>query len=295
VPSDLAYTVSNAHPSSNKDSEKGLEAFFYTCLEAGPANCSFAGASTTTAELRTRYEAIDAKLKAKPIPVEGSPKAFDWSMFRTFLSTALHTAPYFPVLGGVLAEAEFGQAFGWIPYVVFNVTMVPPPALEPTLDESATPEGILTGVCLDEAHHLESISQFLPYYSSMVAAAPAVAPIFADWRLVCSKWKIDPVNKISPSLLTKKVATSGQFVIINNIADPACSIDGAKSVADRFSPSVIVKNIAAGHTTFAASSPCLFSTIFQYFVLGLVPPPGSECTGIDPQFAPFGLQLPSNF
>jgi hypothetical protein len=293
VPSELAYTVSSANPLTIKDAEKSLDAFFYTCLHAGPANCSFAGASTTTAELKARYLAIDESLKTHPIPVAGSPKPFDWSVWRNFLSLALHSGPYFPVLGGVLAEAEIGMALGWIPYVMFNITLVPPPPL-PLTDLSTPFEGTLSGVCIDEKHHLHSKSQFVNYYNEMVAAAPSVAFLFSDWRLVCSKWKIDPANRF-PKDVKDKVSTSGGFLLVNNVGDPSCSLDGAKLMAERFSPSYLVKNNAVGHTTFSASGPCLFATVYQFFVLGITPAAGANCSEIDPTMAPFGLQLPADF
>ena len=293
MPSDLAYTVTTAQPVENKDSTKALEAFFYTCLHAGPTNCSFAGTSSTTAELRARFDAVDTALKTHPIPVDGSPVPFTWSIFRTFLSIALHTAPYFPVLGGVLAEAEMGGAVGWIPYAMFNVTLVPP-APRPFLDETAPLDGVLSGVCIDaqQGHH-GAAGNFDAYLAGMFAAAPAVAPLFADWRLVCSKWAFETENKFPLGHLGQPVKTNGSILVVNNVADPACSLEGAESVVDRFSPSYLVKNNAAGHTTFTASGPCLFGYIYQFFVLGMTPAPGSECAEIDPKLAPFGLQLPA--
>jgi hypothetical protein len=152
-------------------------------------------------------------------------------------------------------------------------------------------EGIVSGVCIDERFHLGTLEQFSQYYQEMVDAGPTAAPIFSDYRLVCSKWKINPVN-IYPGGLAE-VATSGQIVLINNVADPASSLASAQVIAGRFTGSVLVKNIAAGHTTFFSSSQCLFTTMSMFFTAGVTPSVGSTCSNV--KDAPFNVQLPADF
>ncbi|KAK1964587.1 hypothetical protein LY78DRAFT_714220 [Colletotrichum sublineola] len=295
APSSLAYTVTTAQPSQIKDAERGLDAFFYTCLKAPAGNCSFAGTSTTTAELRGRYNALEAKLKTNALSVNGTNKKFDWSALHTFLTTALHGPGWFPVLGGVFSEVEAGLAGGWIGYVTTSVLNQPPAPL-PLLTEDAPFEGILAGVCTDERRHLKgNKDDFKSYFKSMTEAAPSVASIFSEWRLVCSKWKIDPVNMLDDedSAFRGPVKTQGKFVVVNGIADPASSVEGAKGVAARFSPSVLIKTLAAGHTSFTATSNRLFGVFYTFFVLGQMPAEGTTCGDL---FAPpFGVQLPSGF
>ncbi|KAK2039439.1 hypothetical protein LZ31DRAFT_587751 [Colletotrichum somersetense] len=202
--SSLAYSVTTAQPSQIKDAERGLDAFFYTCLKAPVGNCSFAGPSTTIADLRSRYNALEAKLKTNALTVKGTDKK---------------TPPF---------------------------------------------EGILAGVCTDERRHLKgNRDEFKWYFKSITEAAPSVAAIYSEWRLVCSKWKIDPVDVLEDQ-------------------------DGA-----RFSPSVLVKTLAAGHTSFTSISNRLFGVFYTFFVLGQMPAEGTTCGDL---FAPpFGVQLPSGF
>ncbi|GKT52506.1 uncharacterized protein ColSpa_12687 [Colletotrichum spaethianum] len=286
APSSLAYTVTSAQPSQIKDAERGLEAFFYTCLKAPVGNCSFAGSSTTTAELRTRYSALEKKLKTSPLSVAGTDKKFDWSALHTFLTTALHGPGWFPVLGGVFSEVEAGAAGGWTGYVMTSVLNQPPAPL-PLLTEDPPFEGIVAGVCTDEGRHLKGKDDFKSYFKSMTDGAPSVAPIFSEWRLVCSNWKIDPVNRLEDTS-GGPVKTQGKFVVLNGVGDPASSLEGPRA-SRRGSR----RDLAAGHTSFTASSNCLFGVFYSFFVLGQMPAEGTTCGDV---FAPpFGVQLPSGF
>jgi pimeloyl-ACP methyl ester carboxylesterase len=300
VPTHLAYTETSAQPIQLKNADRALEAFFYTCLQA--PNCVFKGNSTTTAELRARYDAVDAGLKKKSLKVPGL-RDFDWSILHRFLVIALQGPGWFSVLGGVLAEAEAGQPAGWIPYLLTQGPIgTPPPPRFPQLVEAAPVEGILAGVAIDEKNHIKDNNNFRHYLDGMLAAAPTVASVFAEWRLVGQKWLIETRNPFpgtfAPVDLT---ATGGQIVLHNNVADPAASLDSAASIAAKFTPSVIVKSAAAGHTMFTALSDCLFGIMYLFFVNGVVPDgQAPACTGI--QNPPFsepggfsGVQLPATF
>lgn len=256
------------------------------------SDCALKGGSTTTAELRDRYEVVDAALKAKPLPVPNSPIKFDWSALHSLLSLSEHNPAFFPVLGGVLAELEAKSPLGWIPYAL-TVLSAPPPPL-PLLDESAPFEGILSGVAIDEASHIKNNNDFRHYLQDMLDAAPSVGSIFAEWRLIGQKWSIETINRYSGNFVPVNVsATNGKFVIVNNVADPAASMVSAENVAGSFTPSGLVKNIAAGHTSFVALSDCLFGVMYQLFVLDILPAPGSSCENI--YAPPFGIQLPLTF
>lgn len=277
-----------------KDAERGLEAFFYTCLKAGSATCAFAGSSDTTKSLRARYDSIDAKLKKQPITVAaGQAKKFDWSALHNLVSIALHGPGLFPLLAGVLAETESGKPGQAITYAMTSVLNAAPEPL-PLLTENPAFEGILAGACLDESRHVKNEKEFQAYFKAMTDAAPSVAPIFAEWRLVCSKWKIDPVNKLLDDVSGRPVKTQGKIVVLNGVGDPASSVDSARAIAARFSAGVFVKNLAAGHTSFAAASNCLFGLFYTFFVLGMMPAEGHTCGDI---FAPaFGsVQIPATF
>ncbi|KAF4834554.1 putative hydrolase [Colletotrichum tropicale] len=291
TPSSLAYTVTQAQPSQIKDAERGLEAFFYTCINSAPGTCAFANTSKTTAAIRARYTALETKLKSKPLSIPGSDSKFDWSALHTFTTTALHAPSWFPVLAGVFAEVENGRAGAAIAGAVSSSLAVPPAPL-PLLTEEAPFEGILSGVCIDECQRIKNTNDFKAYLKNMVTAAPSVAPIFADWRLVCSKWEIDPANRL-PDVSSEPVRTQGKIVVLNGVGDPASSVEGAKSVAARFSPSVFVRNLAPGHTSFVAASNCLFGLFYTFFVLGQMPAEGYTCGDV---FAPaFGVQIPAGF
>lgn len=187
----MAYDSSFAQVEGTKDAEKGLDAFFYLCFTAGKANCAFLGNSTTTQQLKKRYQKIDDSLRTKPLAVQGF-KPFDYSSLHRFLNVALHEASWFPFLAGVLGEVESGQAAGWIQAAQSAISS--PPAKLPLLDSSPAFEALVTGVCLDERNHVRSLREFINYLARMLAKLPSIGAIFADFRLTCMEWRIRPVN-----------------------------------------------------------------------------------------------------
>jgi hypothetical protein len=295
----LALTTTTGVISQIQDSSKALQAFFYTCLQAGKSVCAFAASSTTTAQLSSRYAALDESLKKRSLKVTGFPDGFDWSHLHSLVSAALHSpSELFPLLSDVLTEAENKKPQTAIPFVLANlVTGSPQPTLAETLAGTGTHwEGILSGVAIDGATKLKTDNDYRHYRDDLLAAVPTTGPVFASWRLAQMYWQIETINR-APANLTSGVvnlsAGGGKVVVMANVADPAASIAAAESVASKFSPSVIIKNLGAGHTSFQTLNGCFFGIIYQLFVLDLLPDPSNPCDGL---FAPpFGVQLPPNF
>lgn len=296
APADLAYSATTAQSSEVADSNRALDAFFYTCLNAPADNpCNFTGNSTTPAEMQARYRYVDASLRANlgGIAVPGVERKFDWSALQYVVSIALHAPGYFGTLGGVLSEIESGQAAGWIPYVMGSLLYQAPAAL-PLVDENAPFDGILAGVCTDAGSPLRAGADLDAYLAQLRTAAPAVASIFADWALVCSQWGVETVNRYNGSLGPTDVAGSGgKVVVVNNIGDPASSLKGARSVRDSLQGAVLVETLAAGHTSFVSASGCFYKVVNELFVLGTMPEDGLKCSDIFTP--PFGVQLPTTF
>ncbi|TEA12727.1 hypothetical protein C8034_v005805 [Colletotrichum sidae] len=210
-----------------------------------------------------------------PSSVPGIDKKFDWSALHKFLTLSLHGPGWFPLLAGVFAELEAGTAGPAISGALASA-LNPAPASLPLLTEDAPFDGILSGVCLDEARHIRSKGEFQTYFKSMTDSAAS----------------IDPINKPEDSSFGA-VKTKGKIVVLSDVGDPASSIQGAKGVAARFKPSVLVKNLAAGYTSFAAANNCLFGVFYGFFVLSQMPEDGYACGEV---FAPaFGVQIMSSF
>ena len=198
------------------------------------------------------------------------------------------------MLGGVLAEAEARAPLGWIPYALLNVVGAPPPPRFPAADENAVPEGNLAGPAIDEASHVRDNNNFRHYLDALLAAAPTVGPLFAEWRLVGQKWDIRPVNRYPGGFAPVDLsATGGKVLLHNNAGDPAVSDEASAAVAAKFRPSAVFRTAGAGHTLFSALSDCAFGVIYRFFNLDMLPDPGFVCSPL--QTPPFGVELPLTF
>jgi hypothetical protein len=87
-----------------------------------------------------------------------------------------------------------------------------PPAKLPLLDSSPAFEALATGVCLDEKNHVRNIREFTSYLLGMLKAVPSIGGFFANYRLNCMEWKINPVN-VFPGRF-KKTRVAGNIVYI---------------------------------------------------------------------------------
>ncbi|KAH7027555.1 uncharacterized protein B0I36DRAFT_351072 [Microdochium trichocladiopsis] len=84
------YTTTTAQAKNVEDSNTALSAFLYTCLHAdphGPSPCNFTGSSTTLADIRARFNKIEADLLAKgdaglSVPNFPPEVRFTWSRFK---------------------------------------------------------------------------------------------------------------------------------------------------------------------------------------------------------------------
>ncbi|KAF2834570.1 hypothetical protein M501DRAFT_1061629 [Patellaria atrata CBS 101060] len=311
VRSDLQYTVSDDQPSTVVDSELALDGFFTTCVAAGPEACPFLGNSTTPAQLRRRYEAIDRKFKRASIPNAPYPP-FDYSALHNFVGTALGDSfTFFPQLAGLLAELEAGQAgpaTGAASAIIYaEPAPLPPLGIDPPFDL------IIAGVCMDPSNvGLKNNRDFQRYLDRMLATSPAVGGIVAQNTLFCSEWKVKPINVFPRKLLSNFCGTkiAGHILYISNTADYITPLDSAIYMKTRFFKNKATNIIdhAVGHTAISTGAlsgnqgyPSLgvFDIIFRFFNLNQIPTQGSVYL---PDFPPFLAQgadyaglLPSGF
>ena len=87
-------------------------------------------------------------------------------------------------------------------------------------------------MAIDEGSHIKNNNDFRNYLNAMIAAAPTVAGIFAEWRLVGQKWLISTLNRFPGTFGSVNLApTGGKVVVLSNAADPAASGASAAAVA----------------------------------------------------------------
>ncbi|KXJ85066.1 hypothetical protein Micbo1qcDRAFT_181126 [Microdochium bolleyi] len=299
APASLSYTSTTAQAYAIQDADKALTAFLYICLKAdpkGPTPCNFTGASTTLADIRGRFDKIEADLKRRTdggIAVQGFERRFDWSVFKYVESLPLFVPALFPVLAGVLSELESGQYAGFVPFALANFTYQPVPPL-PMLTEDPTFDGLLAGACIDATKPPRTRAQFDAYYADLEQRVPSVAPLFAGAPLTCKSWGVRTVNRCCGPYAADIGKHGGKVVILNNVADPASSVENARRIRDSFKgAAAVVESVVAGHTSFVATSDCLNKVIFEFFATGTVPKDGLRCEGAHAQA--FGVPLPGDF
>lgn len=195
----MAYTIVDNQPDSVVDAELAIEAFFITCNAVGATACPFKGTSTTAAQLKSRYTAIEKKVKEKPITNPGFGP-FDYSAFHRFLSFVVQdSGVFFPRFGDLLVELEAGKpgaAMQWASGALF----APPPPLPP-LDQTPPFDHLQAAMCID-ADNVNSL-KFDKYLENMIKTSPAIGGLFAQSTLYCTEWKIKPVNRFPMEKLNK--------------------------------------------------------------------------------------------
>ncbi|KAF2733990.1 hypothetical protein EJ04DRAFT_604111 [Polyplosphaeria fusca] len=217
VRSDVDYTISDIQPDTVVDAELNFEAFFITCNAAG-ATCSFKNSSTSVAQLKTRFYAIDKKIKTKPVSSPGF-KPFGWSEFHRFLQVVLlDSGVFFPALGDLLVDLEAGVAGAGIGFA--NAVLYSPPPPLPPLDETPPFEHLQAGICIDAANVPRSPKAFDTYLAAMLKTSPNVGAVFAQAYLYCTEWNIKPVNRFPLEKFNKSCLSkiTGKILYISKSA-----------------------------------------------------------------------------
>ena len=181
-----------------------MDAFFYAFVQS---KCIFAGNSTAPAELRKRYELIVKKLRKAP--VTSGNLTVDYTTFHGLLGTTLHQGEYAPALAGLLYELETGE-LGQAATFAQGFRSI---TTGPLTNEFGVQ---VAGICANERRHLRNAKELLSYFKDLKSKVPSVAAIFADFRLACVEWRIDPVSTLTDRIKKTKVAGSllinGMFI-----------------------------------------------------------------------------------
>jgi len=193
-----------------------MDAFFYACLQS---NCLFKRDSTTVAELKARFEVIDKKIHKESLQTNGT--SFTWSDLRRFQILFLHEASFFELVGPVFAELEDGYV-GPATQAALGFTYADKEPPLPILDMHTQFEALTAGICNDEKKHIKTVRGFKKYFNDLTSKVPSIAAHFADYRLSCMEWRIDPVNVFPKKFKETKVA--GDILYIS-MAQHSCSLE----------------------------------------------------------------------
>lgn len=310
VRSDIAYTIIDNQPDSIVDAELDIEGFFITCAAAGNDACPFLGSSTTAAQLKSRFSAIDKKLKEKSVVNPGF-KPFDYSAFHRFLTVVVQdSGTWYPRLADLLVDLEAGKQGPGLQYVS-GVVFANPPSLPP-LDATPPFEQIQAAICIDAATVSKNSKDFDRYLASMIKTSPSVGGVLAQTNLYCTEWNVKPANRFPVHQVQsyRPSQFAGKVLYVSNTADPFCPLDSAYYMKSRYfkDKATIAIDHAAGHTSIVQGTlsgltgfPSLgiFDIIYRFMNLEQTPASGSVYLPDLPPFIDRGAGykglLPSGF
>ncbi|KAJ7921954.1 Alpha/Beta hydrolase protein [Mycena leptocephala] len=249
------------------DTDKALQTFFDGCAAAGPDLCAFY--KPTVVEIADRLTALTASIRTQPIPVL-TPAGYglvDYSLLRLSLLGALyHPFSLFPTLARGLAALENGD--GSILYSIsqgptFQCDCANNTASPPT-DDSTVAIG-----CGDAIEVTDSIEEATEFYQNAAKTSQFAEFSVGSTRVSCAGWKVYREDRFKGPV----AAANTSFPLL---LTPMRRKQPLKTQAG-FPGSVLLTQDGPGHTSLSAPSLCTIGYFRQYFLNGILPPPGTVC------------------
>ncbi|KAJ7915406.1 Alpha/Beta hydrolase protein [Mycena leptocephala] len=255
------------------DTDKALHTFFDGCAAAGPDLCAFY--KPTVVEIADRLTALTASIRTQPIPVL-TPAGYglvDYSLLRLSLLGALyHPFSLFPTLARGLAALENGD--GSILYSIsqgptFQCDCANNTASPPT-DDSTVAIG-----CGDAIEVTDSIEEATEFYQNAAKTSQFAEFSVGSTRVSCAGWKVYREDRFKGPVAAAN--TSFPLLLVTTTADPDAPKAAALKTQAGFPGSVLLTQDGPGHTSLSAPSLCTVGYFRQYFLNGILPPPGTVC------------------
>jgi pimeloyl-ACP methyl ester carboxylesterase len=92
---------------------------------------------------------------------------------------------------------------------------------------------------------------------------------------MCDFWPVPPTHPASAIV----VENAPPILLVNNIGDPATTLQAAQKVSESLANSVLVLNDRTDHIAFGKGSKCIDDIVVNYFFAGTMPPPDVQCAG----------------
>ncbi|KAJ7250177.1 Alpha/Beta hydrolase protein [Mycena haematopus] len=254
------------------DTDKALQTFFDGCAAAGPDLCAFY--QPTAAAIADKLTALTASIRMQPIPVL-TPAGYgllDYSLLRMTIFECLYT-PYttFSALAQGLAALEKGEA------TAFYSILAEDPFQYDCAGQPISPDcrfyncytmwrrGRSDGFCSTGGGILRECGEDISVCRIFVGAS----------RVSCSGWQVYREGRFMGPISAAN--TSFPLLLIANTADPVTPKVAALKAQAGFPGSVLLTQDSPGHTSLSAPSLCTLGYIREYFVNGVLPPPGIIC------------------
>ncbi|KAJ7194989.1 TAP-like protein-domain-containing protein [Mycena pura] len=275
VDADAWYNANLTIEASETDAV--LQAFFDSCVAAGPTLCAFY--EPTAAQIADRLAALTASVRAKPVPVitPASYGLVDYSLLRTTLFGSFRF-PYstWPTLARGLAALEGGDGTA-----LFAMSAEPPFQCDCTggTNSTAPNSGNLNDAgtafkCGDTVEVMDTIDELTEFYEN-IAKISQFAEFTAVERASCEGWKVHREGRFLGPVSAAN--TSFPLLLVTTSADPLAPKEGALKTLAGFPGSVLLTQDSPGHTSLTTTSLCTLGFFRQYLLNGTLPKPGTVC------------------
>ncbi|KAG5716887.1 putative hydrolase [Termitomyces sp. T112] len=264
------------------DTSKTMDYFFTSCHAAGPDTCLFHAPTPDliAANLTKLYDIV----KVRPIPVRTSTSygLVDYTRLRTSIFSSLYK-PWvaYPALANALAALAQGDGAP-----LFSMYDLPKFQCDcgPDSEDSRFGKDAQTTILCNDGDPISSEFETLQEYFKNMMKESEWFEIWANIRIPCTAWPHGPKTRFRGPF---KANTSFPILLIGNTADPVTPLWAAMKTAKGFPGAVVLTQDSPGHCSLAAPSICTYSHIRDYFVKGVLPPPGTICPVIGtPFFSP---------
>lgn len=177
------------------------------------------------------------------------------------LAQGLYADELWPQLGRALSQASRGNGNGLVELADAYLQRRP--------DGTYTNmfEGYFAVSCLDSVWPKDP--QMVMDHAALIGAAyPRLGEALVNDYVRCPMWPTE-AEPLPP--VPSDIADLSPVLIISTTGDPATPYAAGVAVREQIPGSVLVTNVANGHTAFAQGVPCIDDTVTRYIVDGVAP------------------------
>ncbi|MFJ2761314.1 alpha/beta hydrolase [Streptomyces prasinus] len=250
-----------------KGFELALQNFLEDCAKQD--ECFFEGKDPAQGE--KKIAELLRSLDAKPMPPKkgtDNKRPMTQGQATTGIIAALYSKEHWPILSGLLEDAEKGESAGlmWLSDLYSGRNE------DGTYSNSNPAQTAVTCADNKDRFTVEDVRRRLPEFRK---ASPVFGDTIAWMLLACTDWPVDG----HASTVDVKADGAGPVLVIGNTGDPATPYEGAKKMADALGEGVGVHLTVddEGHGTYGVNK-CLTEIVDKYLLDGTVPKNDTVCS-----------------
>ncbi|KXS10649.1 hypothetical protein M427DRAFT_159014 [Gonapodya prolifera JEL478] len=275
-----AQTYVSQLPNDQISVRNAIKDFAQLCFEAGPSACTFAGASTSAADIEARFDALHKTAFRTPVVASGVP--ISSSILSSFLWNFFTVPPTWPLVSALIAGLEAGDASALLNVLVTSAGSAPANRSAPAVGLRSLSSMGLT--CVDNAP-----TNLVPlmYVQNLVAnltVAQQTPWLGADLGVLSFCRNFGSKRPKLPNVGVSKITDTDcllaehntTILIVNGIHDSSTPLKSAQHLRTMLPRSSrIATRGGPGHTTISFPSLGLAKTVANYFRTGALPPDGA--------------------